>query len=209
MRGRVAVSSAVALVAAAVVSLHAASSLSRQDADVLSRKLTAIVERGDTSHPDTTVKPGTTSVARRTTLSENELNSWFAYKAPAYLPTGVTRPTVTIIGNGAVKGAAVVDLDAVAKTRRGGVLDPLSFLGGQLPVTVTGKLSTKDGQGRFEMQTAEIAGVPVPSALLEEVIAYYSRSSDQADRIRLGEPFALPANIRQIEVSPGQMVVVQ
>ena len=207
MRGRVAVSSAVAVVAAAVVSLHAAS-VSRQDADVLSKKLTAIVERGGAARPGTATKPGATAV-RRTTLSENELNSWFAYKAPAYLPAGVTRPTVTIIGNGAVKGAAVVDLDKVAKTRRGGVLDPLSFLGGQLPVTVTGKLSTKDGQGRFEMQTAEIAGVPVPSTLLEEVIAYYSRSSDPADRIRLGEPFELPANIRQIEVSPGQMVVVQ
>ena len=207
MRGRVAVSSAVAAVAAAVVTLHAAS-VSRQDADVLSKKLTAIVERGGAARPGTPAKPGATTV-RRTTLSENELNSWFAYKAPQYLPAGVTRPTVTIIGNGAVKGAAVVDLDKVAKTRRGGGLDPLSFLGGQLPVTVTGKLSTKDGQGRFEMQTAEIAGVPVPSALLEEMIAYYSRSSDPADRIRLGEAFALPANIRQIEVSPGQMVVVQ
>jgi hypothetical protein len=208
MRGRVAVSSAVAVVAAAVVTVHAAS-VSRQDADVLSKKLTAIVERGGTARPGSAAKPGATTV-RRTTLSENELNSWFAYKAPQYLPAGVTRPTVTIIGNGAVKGAAVVDLDKVAKTRRGGgVLDPLSFLGGQLPVTVTGKLSTKDGQGRFEMQTAEIAGVPVPSALLEEVIAYYSRSSDPADRIRLGDAVALPANIRQIEVTPGQMVVVQ
>jgi hypothetical protein len=208
MSCRAALLSAAAVTVAAVVTLHGAG-VSRQEADSLSRKITVIAEQGSVVRPGSQGRSGPAVAQRRTMVSESELNSWFAFKAPAYLPPGVTRPTVTMLANGDMKGAAVVDLDAVAKQRRGGVLDPFSFLGGQLPVTLIGKLSTKDGLGRFEMQSGEIAGVPVPSALLEEVIAYYSRSSDASERIRLGESFALPANIRQIEVSRGQMVVVQ
>lgn len=198
------------IVVGALVTVQAAAGVSRQEADSLSRKISLIVQQGTDVQGGAQSRPRSSTAARRTPLSEAELNSWFTYKAPAYLPAGVTSPSVTIVGNnGEMKGGAIVDLDAMAKTRRGGMLDPLSFLGGQLPISVTGRLSTKDGQGRFDMQSAEIAGVPVPSAVVEELIAYYARSTDHSSGIRLGETFDLPANIRQIELSRGQMIVVQ
>jgi hypothetical protein len=117
---------------------------------------------------------------------------------------------MTIIGNGRVAGEATVDLDAISKRRAsGGTFDPWSLVGGRLPVTVTGILHTRDGRGRFELQSAELSGIPVPKTLLQELVSYYSKSADRPDGVRLDDAFALPANIRQIEVGSGQAVVVQ
>ncbi len=200
--------SACAVVAATAVTLDGAN-VSRQQADALARKITLIAQQGAVTPQASgraTQEPG----GRRTPLSEGELNSWFAYRAPQYLPAGVTQPSLTIIGNGAVKGQAVLDLDTVAQRKGGGsAFSPWSLLGGRVPISVTATLSTKDGLGRFEVQDAQIAGVTVPNALLEELISYYARTPEHPQGIRLTQSFELPANIRRIEVAPGQMVVVQ
>jgi hypothetical protein len=149
-------------------------------------------------------------VPRRTPVSETELNSWFAYRAQPLLPQGLTQPKITIVGSGRVIGGATVDLEAIAKRRgSGSALDVWSYLGGRVPVTVTGVLHTKDGVGRFELQAADVSGVPLPKTLLQEVVSYYSRTPDHPQGIRLDDAFELPASIRQIEVGQGQAVVVQ
>lgn len=183
-----------------VVGLEGAA-VSRQQADMFAKKIATITQQGSAE---------TRTANRRTPLTESEVNSWFAFRAAPLLPQGVTAPQVTIIGNGKVAGQAVVDLDAVAKRRAtGGVFDPWSYLGGRVPVTIAGVLHTKDGRGRFEMESAEVSGVPVPKTLLQELVGYYSRTPDHPDGLKLDDPFELPANIRQIEVGQGQAVVVQ
>lgn len=199
-----------ALVAVALATLDGAN-LSRQQAESLSRKLTLIAQQGQPGSSSPRSDKGTVPAGqRRTPLSEGEVNSWFAYRAPQYLPVGVTQPSLTMIGNGTVKGEAVLDLDTVGKKRGGGsMMNPWTLLGGRVPVSVLGTLNTKDGQGRFELQQAEVAGVPVPNALLEELLSYYARTPEHPEGVRLNQSFDLPANIRRIEVAPGQMVVVQ
>jgi len=81
--------------------------------------------------------------------------------------------------------------------------------GGRVPVKVIGILHTRDGMGRLEIQSAEVSGVPVPPTLLQELVSFYSRSPERPQGVRLDETFALPANIRRIEVGQGQAVVVQ
>jgi hypothetical protein len=184
----------------AIVPLHAAS-VSKQQAEVFARKIVLIQRQADI-----TERAGT----RRTALTEDELNSWFAYQAQPLLPAGVTDPKVTIVGGGKVAGQATVDLDAVAKRRSsGGTLDPWSYIGGRVPVNVIGMLYTRDGTGRFELQSADVSGLPVPKTLLQELVSYYSRTPDNPRGVRLDDPFALPANIRQIEVAQGQAVIIQ
>jgi hypothetical protein len=78
-----------------------------------------------------------------------------------------------------------------------------------VPVTFTGILHTKDGQGRFELESADVSGVPVPRTLLQELLSYYSRTTDTPQGVRLDDTFQLPANIKAIEVGQGQAVVVQ
>jgi hypothetical protein len=180
-----------------------AAATSRQQADSFSKKLTAIGQRGEQP-----ARPG--SAARRTPVTETEVNSWFEFKSQPLLPTGLTQPQLTIIGNGKVTGGATVDLGEIGKRRSsGGALDLWSYLGGRVPLTVTGVLHTKDGRGRFELERAELSGIPVPKPLLQEIVSYYSRTDDHPQGVRLDDPFELPAGIQQIEVGQGQAVVVQ
>lgn len=184
----------------ALASLQAAT-VSRQSAETFAQKVALIRQQAEVSE-----RVG----ARRTSFTQDELNSWFAYQATPLLPNGVTQPQVTIVGQGRVSGQAVVDLDAIAKRRAsGGTFDPWSLVGGRVPVTVAGILHTRDGQGRFEPQSAEISGLPVPTSVLQELLSFYSRSPERPQGLRIDETFSLPANIRQIEVGPGQAVVVQ
>jgi len=190
---------AIAVVATSLAAAQAADvKLSRQQADSFQRKILAI-----SSEPGS---PG----QRRTALTESELNSWFTYVAQPLLPQGVAEPKISILGQGKVGAEAIVDLDAVAKRKAsGGVLDPWSYVGGRVPVTATGFLYTKDGMGRFQLESAAVSGVPVPKTLLQELVAYYSRTDDHPNGINMEAPFELPAGIDRIEVGEGQAVVVQ
>jgi hypothetical protein len=193
------------LVCAALVPLQAAT-VSRQNADTFAKKLVQIQQQGIQLQ---TVDRRTTT-QRRTPITEDELNSWFTYRAQPVLPLGVTQPQITIVGEGKVAGQATVDLEAIGKRRAtGGTFDPWSYLGGRVPVTINGTLHTQDGRGRFEVQSAEVSGVPVPKSVLQELVSYYSRTPDNPSGISLDEAFELPANINKIEVGQGQAVVVQ
>ena len=190
------------LLSALVVPLQAAT-VSRQSAEEFSEKIALIQRQGETATSQR-------AAARRTRLTEDELNSWFMYRAQPVLPAGVSQPQITIVGDGRLAGQATIDLDAVAKRRAsGGAFDPLALIGGKVPVSVSGILHTRDGQARFEVQRAEMSGLPVPVTVLQEVLTYYSRSDERPQGVRLDDIFNLPANIRQIEVGQGQAVVVQ
>ncbi len=189
----------IALLSLALASQAAGPKVSKQQGDTFMRKV-AVIAAHDGKHKAQT----------RTPVNEAEVNSWFAYQAQPLLPKGVADPAVSILGQGRVSGRAVVDLDAVAKKKStGATLDPWSYIGGRVPVTVTGVLHTKDGKGRFELQSAQVSSIPVPKTLLQEMISYYSRSPNHPEGLSLDEPFTLPANIRQIEVGQGQAVIVQ
>jgi hypothetical protein len=196
--------SLVLLVCAALVPLQAAT-VSRQNADVFAKKIVQIQQQG-LQAPSAARR----TTERRTPVTEDELNSWFAYRAQPVLPPGLSQPQVTIVGQGKVAGQATVDLETIGRRRgSGGTFDPWSYLGGRVPVTVNGILHTQNGRGRFELQTAEVSGVPVPKTLLQELLSYYSRTPENPNGISLDEAFELPANIDKIEVGQGQAVIVQ
>jgi hypothetical protein len=189
-------------IAAVIVGLATVqgATMSRQQADVFARKVVEIHDHGAQAKRR----------ARRTTISETELNSWFTYRGQPLFPEGLTQPRITIIGNGKLLGSATIDLDAIGKRRStGGGFDPWSLLGGKLPLSLSGVLHTKDGQGRFELQSADVSGVPIPKTLLQQLLSHYTISEDRPQGYRLEDPFALPSNIRQIEIGQGQAVVVQ
>jgi hypothetical protein len=192
---------AVILLGSAVLVPLRAATVSPQSADVFAEKVSLIRRHGDI---------GERAGARRTAFTQDELNSWFAFRAKPLLPNGVTQPEITIVGQGQLAGQAIVDLDAVAKRRAsGGTFDPWALIGGRVPVKVTGILHTRDGLARLEIQSAEVSGLPVPPSLLQELVSFYSRSPERPAGVRLDDTFPLPSNIRQIEVGQGQAVVVQ
>jgi hypothetical protein len=192
---------ALGLAVLLMMSTLGAATVTRQQADVFVRKLNEIAKPNPKA-----IRPG----LRRTPVTEGELNSWFAFHAQPLLPAGVSDPQITIVGDGKVAGQAVVDFDAISKKRASGAtLDPWRLIGGRVPVNVLGTLQTRNGIGRFDLESADVAGVPVPKALLQEMISMYSRSEKSPQGLRLDDPFPLPANIQQIEVGQGRAVVVQ
>lgn len=172
----------------------------RHDALLMKQKVAAISEYA--RRPS--AKP------RRTTITEQEVNAYLALELGGELPAGVVDPSVSILGTGRLSGRAVVDLDAVRRQNQPtGLLDPMSYLTGRLPLTASGILTTSSGVGHFALESASLAGVPIPKPVLQQIVGYYSRSPQNPSGIRLDDPFPLPAHIREIQVQRGQAVVVQ
>lgn len=176
--------------------------LSKEDADRFQSKLTKIVAYGNAP----TVKA---AKAQSTPVTDAEVNSYLKYNAGSQVPTGIVDPVLNALGEGKVSGRAVVDLDAVRTQKKRGWLDPLGYLTGRLPVTASGVLTTKDGQGQFVLQSAEISGVTIPKSVLQELLSYYSKSKENPEGINMDAPFELPSRIREIKVGTGTSTVVQ
>jgi len=193
----------IVLTGVGLATLHGAA-VSRQQADVFAKKIEVIEKQGATA------SKARAKATQRTPVSENEINSWFTYRAAPVLPEGLTQPSLTIVGNGQVTGNATVDLDAVARSRAsGGTFDVWNFISGRVPVTVGGVVRTRNGKARFELQEAAIRGIPVPRRVVQELVEYYSRTPDHPEGHSLDDEFDLPAGIQTIEISPGAAVVVQ
>jgi hypothetical protein len=186
----------------AAASMTVSAALSKQEADQFSAKLNKIVDFGN-------AKFQKAAAPQTTVITDNELNSYFRFNAKDQIPVGIVEPTINTLGDGRVGGRAVVDLDAVRKQKERGWLDPLSYMSGRLPITASGKLVTKDGIGKFTLESAEISGVTVPKTLLQELLSYYSRSKEDPDGINMDDPFELPARIREIRVGKATATIVQ
>ena len=172
----------------------------RRDSESLKQKVAVI--NAEAERP--------TRQGRRTTVTESEVNSYLAFDAGSQIPAGVVEPSVTILGGGRLSGRAVVDLDAVRKSKNAtSFWDPMSYLTGRLPVTATGTLKTSNGTGQFVLETAAIGGVPIPKLVLQEIVSYYSRTPSNPAGIGLDDRFALPARIREIQVERGQAIIIQ
>ena len=95
------------------------------------------------------------------------------------------------------------------KKSSGGWFDPTSYLTGTLPLTATGVLRTADGQGKFQLETAAVSGVPIPKSFLQEIVSFYTRTAADPDGIGIDDAFELPAEIRRIDADNGKAVIVQ
>jgi hypothetical protein len=174
----------------------------KQQADRFQAKLVQIVLGGHTA-------PAPGAAPRATDVTDAEVNSYLRFNAADQIPPGIVEPTLNAAGAGRVRGRAVVDLDVVRKQQQRGWLDPMGYVGGRMPVTATGTLTTKDGIGHFQLESAEISGVTVPKTVLQELLSYYSATPEDPDGINMDEPFELPSRIREIRVKSGSATIVQ
>lgn len=146
-----------------------------------------------------------------TTFTQAETNSYLKYHAKDLLPTGMTEPEITLIGQGGrLSGKAIIDLDIVRqKSGSGSWLDPTSYLTGKLPVMAAGRIMTGDGKARFEVERAEISGIAIPRSLLAQMVSFFTRTEDNPSGSSMDDTFDMPAKIRRIDVEPGRFTVHQ
>jgi hypothetical protein len=200
-RSRRALSLLVCWAIAVAVGVAADSPLTKQDATRFETKLASITKYA--------LVPTSGKKSQTTQVTDAEVNSYLKYSAGAQVPVGIVQPTINALGNGRLSGRALVDLDAVRNQKKRGWTDPMGYLSGTLPVTVSGTLTTQDGVGRFQLESAELSGVAIPKGLLQELLSYYSRTPENPKGINMDDPFELPARIREIHVAQGNATIVQ
>lgn len=187
--------------AALITTVGIAQDLSRADADRMGKKVQAIVLRS--------VLAPAKSAPLTTTFTDRELNAYLQHHGTEQLPTGIRNARVSMMAANKLETRAVVDLDAVRTSQPRGWLDPLNYITGSLEVVTVGVFSGSGGKGVYRFESGTLGGVPIPRAVMQEVIAYYSRSEELPQGINLDEPFPLPAGIREVQVRRGAATVVQ
>lgn len=173
-------------------------------AQAMQRKLTSILSIAE--------RPAASRAPRRltrTVLTEVEVNAYFRVSGPSFMPEGVDNAQLTIDAGGRVHAKALVDLDKALKPKERSWLDPLAWVSGKLEVTAQGTLRAASGKGHLTIDQAALGTVPVPASILQEVVAYYSKTPDNPRGFDMSQPFDLPANIWTVETTRGQAVVVQ
>src|SRR3954470_9581380 len=187
------------LIALAMAGLMTADTLTPQLADAFAKKIVLVQKNaGQKKAPKD----------RATTFTQTETNSYLKFQAGDLLPTGLTQPELTMIGQGKVAGKAIVDLDVVRqKQSSGSWLDPTSYLTGKLPVTASGRIVTADGKGKFELDTAELSGVPIPKSFLNQMVNFFTRTADNPRGSSMDDTFELPSAIQRIDVEQGRFVL--
>lgn len=186
------------------VSAVAQTADAKRDNEKMQRSVAAI-----TSRANTPAVKGKVPAPLRTTFSDKEFNAWLLGDGKDNVPVGIVQPTVTFLAANRINAKAIVDLDAVRKSKPRGMLDAMNLLSGLVPVTLTGTLTGQGGMGTFDVESAQLGTWPLPRSVLQELIAYYSKSPDYPNGITLGKPFPLSAEVKQLLIARGTATVVQ
>ena len=187
-------------VLSAAMSAPAALELSKEQGDRLERKIEEIAKNGS-AEP---VRP------KKILMPETEVNSYLNFNVKEKIPRGLSHPQISGLGNGNLAGRVFIDLDEFKRQRgSGGIMDPLNYISGQVPLTARAVLRARDGKGQFELISAEIHRIPIPKPLVQELVTFFSRTQENPRGINIDEPFNLPAKIRAVIVNQGEAVVVQ
>jgi hypothetical protein len=192
----------VSLCGVMTAGLAARQDFTRVEADSMGKKLTAIIDRGNQPKPPVAAKPV------RTSFTDREVNAYFKFNT-AVMPVGVVDPRLTIVDGQQVRARAMVDLDAIRKMKERSWLDPLTYVTGRVELRAAGLVTTSNGKGTLQLQSATLGGVPIPISVLQEVVSYYSKTPETPQGFDLTKPFDLPQNIRQVELQPGAATIVQ
>ncbi|MSP39602.1 MAG: hypothetical protein EXR70_14030 [Deltaproteobacteria bacterium] len=171
---------------------------SRELRDQVQAKIDAVLANGALSR----------AANRTTTFSENEVNAALAANLIEQIPKGIADAQVRLLGDARIALRAVVDVDEF-KRKRSKPSGPLMFFGSKIPVLIRGELTAKDGQGTFKLQSAKANGIPLPRAMVLDLLANHTRSRNNPDGFNLEKPFELPASIRALAINAGEVIVVQ
>ena len=147
----------------------------------------------------------------RTTFTQSEINAYLALEGPAFLPPGIAMPRIALGEDDRVRARAIVDLDAVRRSRERSVFDPLAYLTGAVEVVAAGTIAASggDGQGVIRYESATVGGVTVPKTVAQELLRFYTRTPERPHGFAFDEPFALPANLKSASVERGAVTVTQ
>ena len=169
--------------------------LSWAEADSFSRKIAVIEER----HRQQKAKK-----SPPVQVTQGELNSYLNLSYADELPKGVTSVEVRF-GSGRIDAKGYVDVDQVkASVPSSSSWGALSFLTGQVPIELSGKLVNQDGFGTVELESAYVASIRVPVSLVEQMVASSTKSEKHPEGFDIQAPFRLPYSVSRVRIEPGK-----
>lgn len=199
---RISVRCATAILAVAVLGAGAAQEPSRVDADAMATKLARVVAAAEDAR-------AANAPPQRTTFAEREINAYLALDGPDFLPPGIAMPRIELGDDARVQARAIVDLDAVRRSRERSLFDPLAYLTGAVEVVAVGRVEGSGGEGLIRYESATVAGVGVPQTVAQELLRFYTRTPERPRGFAFDEPFTLPAGLRAVSVERGAVTVTQ
>jgi hypothetical protein len=166
-------------------------------ADRMDKKLSQILENGS--------RPVRTPLV--TTLSEEEINSYFEYRMAEKIPKGVSKVRLTL-SKDRVSGTATVNFDQVKAAQKKPV-NPLldNLLTGTKPISAAGTFTSQNGTGVFHLEEVSIGSMNVSGFLLDLLIRHFIKP--RYPNVAIDSPFPLPEHIDRIVIEQGHVVIYQ
>jgi hypothetical protein len=170
--------------------------LSRDEADALDVKLEAIDKRQ---------KNGRTARSETVEISESELNSYVNLKLK--MPDGVTDVAVHL-DRERVAATAIVDLEKVQAKPASSSWNPMSLLGGRVPVSLRGKLVNQDdGFASIEFEEIKLGALPLAPSALEQIVLSATKNRENPQGLDILSPFRLPYSLKRVRLQPGRALL--
>lgn len=178
----------------------ASGAVSEVAAGRMQQKLDAIV-----AHP--AGPPKAKAQPLTTTLSEEELNSYFQYRMGAKIPRGVSQIRFQLHA-GRVTADAMVDFDEV-KASSNRPIHPLldALLSGKRPVSGTGSFTSSNGSGVLHLEQVAIGNLSLSGALLDLLVRRFVLP--RYPKAVIDRPFQLPAGIDRLVIEEGRAIICQ
>jgi hypothetical protein len=172
--------------------------VSWDQANSLTRKLEAIEKRRMEK-----------SRKRETVLfTQGELNSYLNLTYAEKLPKGL-RDVEVKLDRDRILAKGLVNIDRVKGKvgEGGGSWGPLSFLSGDVPVEITGKLTAKDGFGQVVWETVYLSSMRVPTSVLEQLVLSATKTEENPEGFDITAPFRLPYSVNRLRLEPGRALL--
>jgi len=165
-------------------------------ADSLDRKLQMIRQR----HAE-----GVES-AKRYDVTEEEANAYLLYRLSEHLPGEVTEPWVRF-GQDQLQGGAMLDMKLLQAHLGDSMLT--QYLEGEVPLEVLARVRAEGGVGQVDFEKVTLAGIPIPQALIDQLLSDASKSPALPEGVRLGDAFPLPYGLTSARFRTGRLILRQ
>jgi hypothetical protein len=133
---------------------------------------------------------------RRVEVNETELESYVLYDLQQDIPARLESVDVQL-----TPGAVAADVKMTFPSDATGNVAIDTIISGTHTLFVKGRLLAENRNGRFYLEETRLDGIPVPTILIEGLLARFVKP--RYPEVNISEPFVLPWNIRSIVISSG------
>lgn len=141
-------------------------------------------------------------------FTQGEVNSYLNLTYAEKLPKGL-RDVEVRLDRDRILAKGLVNIDRVKGKvgDGGGGWGPLSFLSGDVPVEIMGKLTSKDGFGTIQWETVYLSSMRLPVSALEQLVLSATKSESNPEGFDIHAPFRLPYSVERLRLEPGRALL--